>query len=93
MKVEGAVHRSDPFVDPLYVEQPQIVWNQVDPIGKHIFEEKHRLCNTGLGPKQFKYRIHLEESDVETMFGQKISNGYCYAYLEDMVFVKKVEYL
>jgi hypothetical protein len=69
------------------------VWNRVDPIGKDVFEEKYGLCNKGLVPKRLKYGIHLEESDVEAMFGQKVSNGYRYAYSEDMVFVKKVEYL
>jgi hypothetical protein len=93
VKVEGAVHRSELFVDPLYAEQPQLVWDRVDPIGKDVFEEKYGLCNKGLVPKRLKYGIHLEESDVEAMFGQKVSNGYRYAYSEDMVFVKKVEYL
>ena len=93
VKVEGAVHRSEAFVDPLYAEQPQLVWNRVDPISKEVFEEKYGLCNKGLPPKQLKYGIHLKEADVEAMFGPRVSNGYRYAYSEDVAFVKKVEYL
>lgn len=91
VKVEGAPSPS--WVDPLYAEQPTIAWNRVDPISRNVFEEKYGLCNKGVAPRRLKYGVHLEESEVDEMFGPKVNNGYRYSWSEDVEFVKKVERL
>jgi len=49
------------------------------------------LCNRGITPKQIKIGIHLEEADVESLFGPRQNgNGYQYATMDEE-FVRKVE--
>lgn len=90
VKVEGDPAPS--FIDPLYAEQPKIVWNRVDPILRDAFEKEYGLCNKGLAPKRLRFGVHLEESEVEAVFGPRASaNGYRYANSEDVEWVKKIE--
>ena len=58
-------------MDPLYVEQPPTILNKVDAIGRDVFAEKYNLLNKGVAPKCLKYGIHLDELDMEAVFGPK----------------------
>ena len=82
VKVDGAPSLS--WVDPLYAEQPTIMWNRVDPIKRDAFQKVYGLNNSGIPPKRLKFGVHLKEIDVEVLFGQRQGgNGFSYSYLED----------
>ena len=92
VKVEGAPSLS--WVEPLYAEQPSLCWNRVDPISRETFEKAYDLNNQGIPPKRLKFGVHLEESEVDALFGPRVgTNGYSYSYSEDTEFVKRVERL
>ena len=49
------------------------------------------MCNRGITPKHIKIGVHLEEADVESLFGPRQNgNGYRYATMDED-FVRKVE--
>jgi hypothetical protein len=92
VKVEGAPLLS--WVVPLYAEQPSLCWNRVDRISRETFEKAYDLNNQGIPPKRLKFGVHLEESEVDAVFGPRVgTNGYSYSYSEDTEFVKRVEQL
>ena len=79
------------WVDPLYACQPEIFWDRKSLVTRDWFVEKYGLCNRGITPKQIKIGQHLEEADVETLFGPRHNgNGYRYAACDEE-FVRKVE--
>ena len=79
------------WVDPLYACQPEIYWDRKSLVTRDWFVEKYNLCNRGITPKQIKIGIHLEEADVESLFGPRQNgNGYRYATMDED-FVRKVE--
>jgi hypothetical protein len=79
------------WVDPLYACQPEILWDRKSVVTRDWFAEKYNLCNRGITPKQIKIGCHLEEADVESLFGPRQNgNGYRYATM-DKEFVRKVE--
>jgi hypothetical protein len=79
------------WVDPLYACQPEIFWDRKSLVTRDWFVEKYNLCNRGITPKQIKIGIHLEEADVESLFGPRQNgNGYRYATMDED-FVRKVE--
>jgi hypothetical protein len=79
------------WVDPLYACQPEILWDRKSLVTRDWFAEKYNLCNRGITPKQIKIRHHLEESNVESLFGPRQNgNGYRYATMDEE-FVRKVE--
>jgi hypothetical protein len=83
--------RKSSWVDPLYACQPEILWDRKSLVTRDWFVEKYNLCNRGITPKQIKIGIHLEEADVESLFGpQQNGNGYRYATMDEE-FVRKVE--
>lgn len=89
IKVEGASSLS--WVDPLYAEKPDLLWNRVEPVKKTDFEKKYGLSNQGIPPKRLKIPLHVTEAEIEKLFGQKVSNGYSYSWSEDVEWVRKVE--
>ena len=79
------------WVDPLYACQPEILWDRKSLVTRDWFVEKYNLCNRGITPKQIKIGVHLEEADVESLFGPRQNgNGYRYATMDED-FVRKVE--
>ena len=79
------------WVDPLYACQPEIHWDRKSLVTRDWFVEKYNLCNRGITPKQIKIGIHLEEADVESLFGPRQNgNGYRYATMDED-FVRRVE--
>ena len=79
------------WVDPLYACQPEILWDRKSVVTRDWFAEKYNLCNRGITPKQIKIGHHLEEADVESLFGPRQNgNGYRYATMDEE-FVRKVE--
>jgi hypothetical protein len=81
------------FVNPLFAEQPDIVWDRVNPILRTVFAQKYGLCNKGLNPKHLRVGTHCIEEDVEKLFGPCVNqNGYKYCHSEDEEFVKAVEW-
>ena len=92
VKLEGAASLS--WVEPLYAEQPSLCWNRSDPVTRAAFEKAYGLSKQGIPPKRLKFGVHLEESEVDELFGPRVgSNGYSYSYSEDTEFVKRVERL
>jgi hypothetical protein len=92
VKVERAPSLS--WVEPLYAEPPSLCWNRVDPVSRGAFEKAYGLNNQGIPPKRLKFGVHLEESEVDEVFGPRVgTNGYSYSYSEDTEFVKRVERL
>jgi hypothetical protein len=84
--------KQQPYILPLYAEQPTIVWDRVAPILRTTFQLEYGLNNTGIPPKSLKLNVHVTEEEVESLFGKKVGgNGYRYANNEDEEFVKKVE--
>jgi hypothetical protein len=85
------VGKKSSWVDPLYACQPEILWDRKSLVTRDWFTEKYSLCNRGITPKQIKIGIHLEEADVESLFGPRQNgNGYRYATMDEE-FVRKVE--
>jgi hypothetical protein len=81
------------FVNPLFAEQPDIVWDRVNPISRTVFAQKYGLCNKGLNPKHLRVGTHCTEEDVEKLFGPYVNqNGYKYCHNEDEEFAKAVEW-
>ena len=75
----------------MYACQPEILWDRKSLVTRDWFAEKYNLCNRGITPKQIKIGHHLEESDVESLFGPRQNgNGYRYATMDEE-FVRKVE--
>ena len=92
VKLEGVASLSR--VEPLYAEQPSLCWNRSDPVTRAAFEKAYGLSNQGIPPKRLKFGVHLEESEVDELFGPRVgSNGYSYSYSEDIDFVRRVERL
>jgi hypothetical protein len=90
VKVEGAP--STAWVDPLYAAQPTITWDRVTALKRDYFAQNYGLCNTGLAPKRLKFGVHVNEAEVEELFGAKVNaNGYRYSLSEDTALVEKVE--
>lgn len=90
VKVEGG--GSAAWVDPLYAEQPTITWDRVSVLKRDYFEKKFGLCNEGFAPKRLRFGVHLDEADVEGLFGPKVNaNGYRYSMSEDIALVERVE--
>ena len=80
------------FVNPLFAEQPDIVWDRVQPISRATFVQKYGLCNKGINPKHLRVGLHSTEENVEALFGPCINqNDYKYCYSKDE-FVKAVEW-
>lgn len=85
------VGKKSSWVDPLYACQPEILWDRKSLVTRDWFAEKYSLCNRGITPKHIKIGIHLEEADVESLFGPRQNgNGYRYATMDEE-FVRKVE--
>ena len=83
--------RKSSWVDPLYACQPEILWDRKSLVTRDWFVEKYNLCNRGITPKQIKIGVHLEEADVESLFGARQNgNGYRHATMDE-AFVRKVE--
>lgn len=75
VKIEGVDPTS--YVDPIYSEQPTIVFDRINLVSRKVFVEKYGLCNEGANPKRLKIGVHIEEADVEQLFGPCINrNGY-----------------
>jgi hypothetical protein len=56
-------------VNPLYACLPEILWDRKSLVTTDWFAKKYNLCNRGITPKQIKIGHHLEEADVESLFG------------------------
>ena len=92
VKLEGDASLS--CIEPLYAKQPSLCWNRSDPVTRAAFEKAYGLSNQEIPLKRLKFGVHLEESEVDELFGPRVgSNGYSYSYLEDTEFVRRVERL
>jgi hypothetical protein len=60
------------WVDPMYASQPEILWDHKTVVTREWFAEKYKLHNHGITPKQIKIGQHLEEADVESLFGPRM---------------------
>ena len=79
------------WVDPMYASQPEILWDRKTTVSREWFAEKYKLHNHGITPKQIKIGQHLEEADVESLFGPRQNgNGYKYSQCDEE-FVRRVE--
>jgi hypothetical protein len=79
------------WVEPMYASQPDILWDRKTVVGREWFAEKYKLHNHGITPKQIKIGQHLEEADVESLFGPRQNgNGYKYSQCAED-FVMRVE--
>ena len=79
------------WVDPMYAAQPEILWDRKTAVTREWFAENYKLHNHGITPKQIKIGQHLEEADVESLFGPRQNgNGYKYSQCAEE-FVKRVE--
>lgn len=79
------------WVDPMYASQPEILWDRKTVVTREWFAEKYKLHNHGITPKQIKIGQHLEEADVESLFGPRMNgNGYKYSHCKED-FVMRVE--
>ena len=89
-KVEGG--SSGAWVDPLYAEQPTLTWDRQTTLKRDYFEKNFGLCNEGFAPKRLRFGVHLDEADVESLFGPKVNaNGYRYSMSEDVALQERVE--
>lgn len=83
--------RKSSWVDPLYASQPKILWDRKTVVTCEWFAEKYKLHNNGITSKHIKISQHLEEADVESLFGlQQNGNGYRYSQCTEE-FVRRVE--
>jgi len=58
------------------------------------FEKAFGLNNQSIPSKHLKFGVHLEESNVDVLFGQRVdNNGYKYSYSKNTDFMKRVERL
>ena len=61
----GKINRARPkllgFVDPLFAEQPKIIWNRMYQIKRAAFVEEYGLCNKGIPPRSLKLGLHINE--------------------------------
>ena len=88
--VKRGVKKSS-WVEPMYASQPDILWDRKTVVGREWFVEKYKLHNHGITPKQIKIGQHLEEADVESLFGPRQNgNGYKYSQCAED-FVMRVE--
>ena len=76
----------------MFVEQPNIIFNGINPISKRMFTEKYGSCNRGQTPKHLKIGRDYTNAEVDEMFGPLVEkHSYCYNHTGDEELCKRVE--